>query len=83
MVGMGESDEEVIQSLNDLRDVGVSILTIGQYLPPNSKKWKLKRYVHPDIFEQWKKYALSIGFKHVASSPLVRSSYCAEELLEN
>jgi len=81
MVGMGETDEEVIQCLDDLRAVGVSILTIGQYLPPNSNKWKLKRYVHPDVFEEWKKYALSIGFKHVASSPLVRSSYCAEELL--
>ncbi|MCP4177940.1 MAG: lipoyl synthase [bacterium] len=83
MVGMGETDEEVIQALDDLKEVGVSILTIGQYLPPNSNKWKLKRYVHPDVFEQWKKYALSIGFRHVASSPLVRSSYCAEELLDN
>ena len=78
MVGMGESDDEVEATIKELHDIGVSILTIGQYLPPSSEHWPLERYVHPDIFEKWRLLALDLGFKSVASAPLVRSSYHAE-----
>lgn len=81
MVGLGERDEEVVTAIHDLRRVGVSILTIGQYLPPTGEHWPLERYVTPETFELWKKLALQVGFKFVASAPLVRSSYNAAELL--
>ena len=81
MVGMGESDEEVLIAIEDLYSVGVSTLTIGQYLPPSLNHWPLKRYVHPDVFEKWRSFALDLGFRNVASAPLVRSSYHAEELM--
>lgn len=80
MVGVGETDCEITECISDLRDAGVSVLTIGQYLPPKKESWPLDRYVPPIKFEEWKKYAKSIGFSSVASAPLVRSSYCAEEL---
>jgi lipoyl synthase len=82
MVGLGESDEEVIDCLNDLYKAKVDILTIGQYLPPSRKHWKLQRYVKPEIFKQWEELAYEIGFQAVASSPMVRSSYKAGELVE-
>ncbi len=78
MVGLGENNEEVETVIKDLHDIGVSMLTIGQYLPPSSEHWPLERYVHPDIFEKWRLFALDLGFKSVASAPLVRSSYHAE-----
>ena len=80
MVGLGENDKEVLQTVTDIRNTGAKILTIGQYLPPTTTHWKLDRYVHPDTFKEWKEFALSIGFTNVASDPLVRSSYQAEEL---
>lgn len=80
MVGMGESNSEVEECIRDIRDAGASILTIGQYLPPTNDSWTLERYVHPSQFEIWGKLALEMGFKSVASAPLVRSSYCAENL---
>ena len=83
MVGLGESDDEVETAIIDLRDAGVSMLTIGQYLPPSLNHWSLERYVHPDIFEKWRLFALDLGFINVASAPLVRSSYHAEELLNS
>lgn len=82
MVGMGERDEEVVTTMHDLRQVGVAILTIGQYLPPTNEHWPLDRYVTPETFEYWKELALQTGFKFVASGPLVRSSYNAAELLD-
>lgn len=82
MVGLGETDEEVIDCINDLRNAKVDILTIGQYLPPSRKHWKLKRYVHPDKFKEWAEYAENLGFNAVASSPMVRSSYKAGELVD-
>ena len=82
MVGLGERDEEVITAIRDLRQAGVTILTIGQYLPPTNAHWELDRYVTPEVFAQWKEFALDLGFKFVASGPLVRSSYNAAELLE-
>lgn len=80
MVGMGETDEEVEQTICDIRKTGTSFLTIGQYLPPSGKHWALERYVEPETFDYWRKFALEQGFAKVASGPLVRSSYHAEEL---
>ncbi len=80
MVGVGETDEEVEATIRDLFDNGVELLTIGQYLPPASANYPLDRYVKPEVFEHWKNLALRIGFKGVASGPLVRSSYMAEAL---
>ncbi|MCF7889576.1 MAG: lipoyl synthase [Victivallales bacterium] len=80
MVGLGETDDEVLKTVNDLFSAGARILTIGQYLPPTLKHWPLDRYVQPDKFEEWKNYAYEIGFTSVASAPLVRSSYQAEKL---
>ena len=80
MVGMGETDEEVMQTIRDIRETGATFLTIGQYLPPSAEHWKLERYVTPETFKAWEDYAKSIGFSHVAAGPLVRSSYYADEL---
>lgn len=83
MVGLGETDAEVSQTLRDLFDHGVRVLTIGQYLPPSANHWQLDRYVEPAIFDQWRDEALALGFTGVASGPLVRSSYHAHRLAEN
>lgn len=80
MVGLGENDEEVEQTLRDLRAAGVNIVTIGQYLPPSDTHWPLQRYVTPEKFAEWAEYAKKLGFEQVASAPLVRSSYRAGEL---
>ena len=80
MVGLGETDEEVEQTILDLRASGVSLLTIGQYLPPSKDHWKLDRFVTPEQFAAWGKFAKDAGFTHVASGPLVRSSYHADLL---
>jgi len=80
MVGLGESDEEVLATLRDLRAAGVSIVTIGQYLPPSREHWPLQRYVTPETFAAWGEAARAMGFARVASAPLVRSSYHAGEL---
>jgi len=81
MVGLGEKEEEVIKTLKDLRNVGVDIVTIGQYLRPSSHKkfLEVKEYVHPEKFEYYKKIALEMGFLYCASGPFVRSSYKAAE----
>jgi lipoic acid synthetase len=80
MVGMGETDEEVETTICEIRKTGATLLTIGQYLPPSGKHWTLDRYVEPAKFAEWKEVALELGFKNVASGPLVRSSYHADEL---
>lgn len=80
MVGVGETDSEVEETILDIFNTGVELLTIGQYLPPSSTSYPLDRYVEPEVFEKWKNYALKLGFKGVASGPLVRSSYMADEL---
>ena len=82
MVGMGETDEEVLESIRDLYEHGVGILTIGQYLAPSTKHWKVDRYVHPDKFLEWEEYAKDLGFFAVASGPMVRSSYRAGDLVQ-
>jgi lipoic acid synthetase len=79
MVGLGEEQPELLDVLDDLRSVGVSILTIGQYLRPTPRHAPMKRYYHPDEFDKLKQLALDRGFLHVESGPLVRSSYHAHE----
>ena len=81
MVGLGETFDEVVETLKDLRKYDCDILTIGQYLAPSSKHHPVIEYVHPDIFEKYKDIAYGLEFKYVASSPLVRSSYHADETL--
>ena len=81
MVGLGETDEEVVETMKDLRAVGVSIMTIGQYLQPTKKHLPVVEYVHPDRFNKFKEIGLSLGFRVVESGPLVRSSYHAEKHL--
>jgi lipoyl synthase len=82
MLGLGEQEEEIAQTLRDLRKVQCDILTLGQYLQPSSKYAPIDRWVTPEEFARWKEYALSIGFGVVESGPLVRSSYHAEEQSE-
>ena len=79
MVGLGEEFDELVSVFDDLRGVGVSILTIGQYLRPTPQHAPMTRYYHPDEFAELKRIALSKGFVHVESGPLVRSSYHAHE----
>lgn len=81
MAGLGETDEEIVQTIKDLYAAGARILTVGQYLPPSGAHWPLARYAEPEKFEQWRELALEIGFEFVASAPMVRSSYNAGELL--
>lgn len=80
MLGLGESEPEVKQLIQDLKAVDVDILTIGQYLPPSDLHAPLIAYIHPDQFDAYGVYAKSLGIGNVASSPLVRSSYNAEEV---
>lgn len=79
MVGLGETKEELLAVLDDLRAHDVEMLTIGQYLQPSRNHLPVARFVHPDEFADYARYAYSIGFKHVASGPLVRSSYHADK----
>lgn len=78
MVGLGETEDEVYKTMEDLLKVGCNILTIGQYLQPTKNHWPVKEYIHPDIFKKYKETALKKGFKFVESGPLVKSSYHAE-----
>ena len=82
MLGLGENDEEVQQTLQDLRSAHVSIVTLGQYLRPSAKHHPVDRYAHPDIFDRLGAYARDLGFAHVESGPLVRSSYHAERAID-
>ena len=83
MVGLGESQDDVKQVIRDLRGAGCDILTIGQYLSPSTTHLPVAERVHPDIFKSYELYALSIGFSAAACGPFVRSSYQAEQVLEN
>ncbi|MBI2105208.1 lipoyl synthase [Candidatus Woesearchaeota archaeon] len=80
MVGFGETKEEIIQTMKDLRNTGVQILTIGQYLQPSQNHLKIREYVIPEVFNYYKNIGMQLGFKYVASGPFVRSSYKAGEL---
>jgi lipoic acid synthetase len=77
MLGLGETEDEVAASMRDLRRAGVQILTIGQYLPPSHKHAALQRYAPPEEFDRYREIGAELGFAHVESGPLVRSSYRA------
>ncbi|CAI8258276.1 MAG: lipoyl synthase [Flavobacteriaceae bacterium TMED120] len=79
MLGLGEAREEVMQSLQDLREHHVDVVTIGQYLQPSKKHLPVSRFVSPEEFKEYETFALGLGFRHVESSPLVRSSYKAHK----
>jgi lipoic acid synthetase len=79
MLGLGETPDEIRATLRHIRDAGVEVLTIGQYLQPTTRHLPVDRYVHPDEFAEHKAYALELGFAHCESGPLVRSSYHAHE----
>ncbi len=79
MLGLGETQAEIIQTMQDARDAGCKIFTLGQYLQPTVRHLPVHEYVHPGIFEELRKTGLSMGFTHVESHPLVRSSYHAEQ----
>ena len=81
MLGLGETREEVMETILDLKRNGCDFLTIGQYLPPSKQHHLLIEYIHPDVFEEYRMKALEAGFRHVASGPLVRSSYQAHKAL--
>ena len=79
MLGLGETETELFQAMDDLLEHGVTVLTLGQYLRPSPQHLPVVEYVHPDTFENYKQIALKKGFRHVASAPLVRSSYHASD----
>ena len=79
MLGLGETEAEVVETMHDLREVGVSIMTIGQYLQPSKKHLSVLEFITPNQFDKYKEIGLSLGFQYVESSPLVRSSYHAEK----
>ena len=81
MLGLGESHEEVIETLEDLRSVQVDIVTLGQYLQPTLKHLPIAEFVTPERFEEYRELGLKMGFRYVESGPLVRSSYHAEKHL--
>lgn len=81
MLGIGERTEEVIEVMKDIRKTNCDILTLGQYLQPTKEHLPIDRYVHPDEFKMLKERGLEMGFRHVESGPLVRSSYHAEKAL--
>merc|ERR1712217_458918 len=78
MLGLGEADDDVHQTLRDLRDIGVEVVTFGQYLQPTKRHMKVVRYVDPKEFDQWREAGEALGL-HVASGPMVRSSYRASD----
>ena len=81
MLGLGESDDEVLQTLRDLRRAGVRIVTLGQYLRPTLEHYPVAEYITPEKFEAYRQQALAMGFDYCASAPMVRSSYRAQEAL--
>lgn len=81
MLGLGETEEEVIQTLQDLSDANVDIVTIGQYLQPSKKHLPVKEFITPEQFKKYEEIGLKMGFRHVESGPLVRSSYKAQKHL--
>jgi lipoic acid synthetase len=81
MLGVGETEEQVMDALRELRKVDVDVVTFGQYMRPTKRHMKVHRYVEPAEFENWKKVAEDMGFLYVASGPLVRSSYKASSVI--
>ena len=83
MLGLGETREEVLQTMDDLRKVKCDFLTIGQYLRPTPQNVEVIEYIHPDTFDQFREEGERMGFSYVASAPFVRSSFHAEEALKH
>ena len=83
MVGLGETFDEVVALMKDLRAVSCDIMTIGQYLQPHARRLPVERYVTPNEFERWREIGMAMGFHHVESSPLTRSSYHARQQAES
>ena len=81
MLGLGETEDEVIETMEDLRSVGVDVLTLGQYLQPTPKHLPVEEFIEPMQFEKYRILGLEMGFRFVESGPLVRSSYHAEKHL--
>lgn len=81
MLGLGETKEEILQTMQDLRDAKLDIITIGQYLQPSKKHLTVKEFINPDQFKEYEKIGLEMGFRHVESGALVRSSYKAQKHL--
>ena len=79
MLGLGETKEEVIQTMQDLKESSVDVITIGQYLQPSKKHLAVQRFVHPDEFAEFREEGYQMGFDYVESGPLVRSSYHSEK----
>jgi lipoic acid synthetase len=79
MLGLSETDEEIAATLADLRSARVDVVTIGQYLRPSAKHLAVEKFYTPAEFSRWREYGMSLGFRHVESGPLVRSSYHAHE----
>jgi lipoic acid synthetase len=82
MVGLGETDEEILSTMRDMRGHGIAMLTIGQYLQPSVQHLPVQRYVHPDAFASLEREAYAMGFRHAAVGALVRSSYHADRQAE-
>lgn len=82
MLGLGETEEEVIETLHDLKAAKVDVVTIGQYLQPSKKHLQVQKYITPEQFKKYEKIGLDLGFRHVESGPLVRSSYKAQKHLK-
>ena len=80
MLGLGETDNEILETMQDIREHGVDVLTMGQYLRPTLNHLPVKRWVNPIKFKEYKILAEKLGFKEVASGPLVRSSYRADKI---
>jgi len=82
MLGLGEREEEVIETMDDLKAIGVDIVTFGQYLQPTVHHLAIEKYVTPEEFDRYREVGLAKGFLEVVSGPMVRSSYRAEQVLE-
>lgn len=78
MLGLGETREEILETMRDLREVGCEVMTIGQYLQPAKENYPLQEYIHPDTFAEYGRIGREMGFRHIESSPMVRSSFHAE-----
>jgi lipoic acid synthetase len=81
MLGLGEKEEEVLQTMSDLRSIDLDVVTIGQYLQPSKKHLPVKEFITPEQFKKYETIGLEMGFRHVESGPLVRSSYKAQKHL--
>ena len=82
MLGLGETENEILRSMSDLRESGVDLLTLGQYLRPTPNHLPVESWISPESFQEYRQIGLEIGFSEVAAGPLVRSSYRADKIFE-